>query len=72
MNRTLPLYARVRNFTLLAEPFSQESGELTPTLKVKRREVVETRRTQIEAMYRPGSNPGETGEPAAAKRRREV
>jgi len=39
---------------------------------VKRREVVETRRAQIEAMYRPGSNPGETGEPAAAKRRREV
>src|SRR5437867_2546945 len=72
VNRTLPLYARVRNFTLLAEPFSQESGELTPTLKVKRREVVETRRAQIEAMYRPGSNPGETGEPAAAKRRREV
>ena len=72
VNRTLPLYARVRNFTLLAEPFSQESGELTPTLKVKRREVVETRRAQIEAMYRPGSNPGETSEPAAAKRRREV
>lgn len=53
VNRALPLYSRVRNFTLLAEPFSQEQDELTPTLKIKRRVVVETRRAQIEAMYRP-------------------
>ena len=56
VNRTLPLYSRVRNFALLSEPFSQEREELTPTLKVKRRVVAETRRTQIEAMYR---SPGE-------------
>lgn len=65
INRELPLQARVRNFTLLAEPFSQERGELTPTLKVKRREVAETRRAQIEAMYRPGSSPSETPQSAA-------
>jgi long-chain acyl-CoA synthetase len=57
VNRALPLSSRVRNFALLAEPFSQERDELTPTLKVKRRVVAETRRAQIEAMYRPGSSP---------------
>ncbi len=58
VNRSLPLYSRVRNFALLAEPFSMEREELTPTLKVKRRVVTETRRAQIDAMYRPGSSPG--------------
>ena len=60
VNRTLPLSSRVRNFALLAEPFSQERDELTPTLKVKRRVVVETRRAQIEALYRPSSSPSES------------
>jgi len=60
VNRTLPLYARIHNFTLLAEPFSQERGELTPTLKVKRREVMKTRHTEIEAMYPPSSVPSDT------------
>ncbi len=60
VNRALPLSSRVRNFALLAEPFSQERDELTPTLKVKRRVVVETRRAQIEAMYRPSSSPSES------------
>jgi long-chain acyl-CoA synthetase len=55
VNRHLPLSARVRNFALLAEPFSQERGELTPTLKVKRRIVLETRRALIDALYPPGS-----------------
>ncbi|MBI3246776.1 MAG: long-chain fatty acid--CoA ligase [Deltaproteobacteria bacterium] len=57
VNRTLPLYSRVRNFALLAEPFSLEREELTPTLKVKRRVVMETRRAQIDAMYRPSASP---------------
>jgi long-chain acyl-CoA synthetase len=59
VNRALPLSSRVRNFALLAEPFSQDRGELTPTLKVKRRVVAETRQAQIEAMYRPGGGVSE-------------
>lgn len=59
VNRRLPLYARVRNFALLAEPFSQEREELTPTLKVKRRVVIETRRDIIDALYPARSTPGE-------------
>ena len=37
VNNSLPRHAQPRHFTLLAEPFSQASNELTPTLKVKRR-----------------------------------
>jgi long-chain acyl-CoA synthetase len=53
VNKSLPGYSRIRTFALLQEPFSQERGELTPTLKVKRRVVAQTRRAQIEALYRP-------------------
>ena len=62
VNKTLPLYARVRKFALLAEPFSQERNELTPTLKVKRREVLKTRHADIDGMYPARSIP----EPAPA------
>jgi long-chain acyl-CoA synthetase len=55
VNRTLPQYARIHRFTLLAEPFSLDREELTPTLKVKRREVVRTRQGEIDAMYPPSS-----------------
>lgn len=55
VNRTLPTHARIHRFALLAEPFSQERSELTPTLKVKRREVAHTRRTAIDALYPSGS-----------------
>ena len=41
----------VRKFTILDRPFSIEAGELTPTLKVKRRIVNENFAEQIEAMY---------------------
>jgi len=34
-------FERVRQFTLLLEPFSVEKGELTPTLKIKRRVIAD-------------------------------
>ena len=47
-------YARVeqiKKFTLLETPWSQETGELTPTLKVKRRIINQKFARQIDAMY---------------------
>ena len=38
-------------FTLIARPFSQENGELTPTLKLRRRVVQQHYQEQIESMY---------------------
>lgn len=43
--------ARVRKYTLLTKDFSVEGGELTPTLKVKRKIVVQMYSEIIGAMY---------------------
>jgi long-chain acyl-CoA synthetase len=39
-------------FRLLARPFSQETSELTPTLKIRRRVIQHNYHEQVEAMYR--------------------
>lgn len=41
----------VRRFTLLAQDFGVDTGELTPTMKIKRRVIAERYGPQIEAMY---------------------
>ncbi len=41
VNATLPDYERIKRFRLLPKPFSIEAGELTPTLKVRRKAVAE-------------------------------
>ncbi len=51
-NSHLQSYARIKKFALLDGDFSQEGGELTPTLKVKRKVVVEKYRQQLEELYR--------------------
>jgi long-chain acyl-CoA synthetase len=41
LNKKLPNYEMVKRHALLVSPFTVESGELTPTLKVKRKVVLE-------------------------------
>jgi long-chain acyl-CoA synthetase len=50
-NAGLAGYQTVKRFTVLAAPLTVESGELTPTLKVKRNVVYDKRAADIEAMY---------------------
>ena len=50
-NRAQSDVEAIVDFTLTATPFSQENGELTPTLKVRRKVVQEHYRTAINAMY---------------------
>ena len=50
-NRPLSDVEAIVDFTLTARPFSQDNGELTPTLKLRRKVVQEHYRAQIEAMY---------------------
>jgi long-chain acyl-CoA synthetase len=42
---------KVKKFTLMPREFSQETGELTPTLKVKRKAVNQMYANEIAAMY---------------------
>lgn len=44
-------YEQVKRFTLLAEPFSMERGELTNTLKLKRPVVAKNYKEVIDKMY---------------------
>jgi long-chain acyl-CoA synthetase len=51
-----------KRLLLLPEDFSVETGELTPTLKVKRRVVEQNHREAIEALYRAADAAGHHGE----------
>jgi long-chain acyl-CoA synthetase len=50
-NSQLQSYAKIKKFTVLAGDFTQDGGELTPTLKVKRKVVAEKYRAEIEELY---------------------
>ncbi|MDP7340722.1 MAG: hypothetical protein QF786_15535, partial [Vicinamibacterales bacterium] len=58
-NSALASYEQVKKFALLPAEFSVATGELTPTLKVKRRVVAERWKDVIEGIYAEGSK--ETG-----------
>lgn len=44
-------YEIPKKFIVVSEPFSTENGMLTPTLKLKRRKVLEKFGTKVEALY---------------------
>lgn len=50
--KDLPNYEKIRNFTLLESKLTIEGGEITPTLKVKRKVVAEKYRDIFDGMYR--------------------
>ncbi len=47
----LSQYETIKRFTLLPREFTQESGELTPSLKIKRQEIMKRFAGIIEMMY---------------------
>lgn len=51
LQQQLANYEKVKRFTLLPRPFTMENGELTNTLKIKRRVLNKNYAAQIEAMY---------------------
>lgn len=51
LQQDLAHYEKIKRFTLLPKAFTIDSGELTNTLKIKRRAVVENYKAVIDAMY---------------------
>ncbi|MFN7116841.1 MAG: long-chain fatty acid--CoA ligase, partial [Saprospiraceae bacterium] len=50
-NEQLAPHQRVKKFHLLHQSWSEESGELTPTLKARRQVILEKYRKEIEELY---------------------
>ncbi len=53
VNSKLARFEQIRTFNILEKPFDVTTGELTPTMKVKRRVVYEKYKNDIENMYSP-------------------
>ncbi len=56
LQKELPSFEQVKKFTLLPEAFTMKMNEITPTLKLKRKVILERYKKQIEAMYHPEKN----------------
>jgi long-chain acyl-CoA synthetase len=59
LNRTLAPFEQIKKIAVLPQPFTQSGGELTPTLKVKRRVVAERYADQIETLYKDSDSPSQ-------------
>ncbi len=56
INGKLARYESIKKFVLLPRDFSIEGGELTPTLKLKRKIIYEKYKDKIEGMYTDNGN----------------
>jgi long-chain acyl-CoA synthetase len=51
LNKTLPSYETIKKFEVLPKDFTIESGELTPSLKVKRKVITTKYMAVLDSMY---------------------
>jgi long-chain acyl-CoA synthetase len=51
LNEQFGHYSQIKKFVLLADEWSPEGGELTPTMKLKRRELLKKYADEIESLY---------------------
>ncbi|MDD5533444.1 MAG: long-chain fatty acid--CoA ligase, partial [Syntrophales bacterium] len=51
LSKDLADHEKIKKFILLPWAFTQEAGEITPTLKVRRKAIYEKYRETIERMY---------------------
>ncbi len=63
LNKTLPSYETIKKFVLLPREFSIEGGELTPTLKLKRKKIYNMYQDKIELLYTQNNISGPNSHP---------
>ena len=51
LNKSLSLVEKVKKFKLIKEEFTIENGMLTPTLKLKRKKILEKYKEDLEKLY---------------------
>jgi long-chain acyl-CoA synthetase len=51
VNSRLPSYETIKKYLILPRDFGQDTGELTPTMKVKRKLVTQTYQRQLDSLY---------------------
>ena len=51
VNKSLARVEQIKKFAILARPFGIATGELTPTMKIKRKTITQMYQHEIEAMY---------------------
>jgi len=51
LSAELANYEKIVNFTLMPREFTQDNGELTPTLKLRRKVIAEKYKNMIDSMY---------------------
>ena len=51
INKTLSLIEKVKKFKVILEEFTIENGMLTPTLKLKRKKILEKYKNDLEKLY---------------------
>ena len=57
VNRERSRYEQIKRFIILPRDFTMEEGEVTPTLKLRRRAVMEHFSAEIDALYAKGREP---------------
>jgi long-chain acyl-CoA synthetase len=57
LNKRVGNWEAIKYFTLLPRAFNEEAGEITPTLKIKRKVIAQKYAPQIDSMYTGKKNP---------------
>ena len=51
INKSLTLIEKIKKFIVIHEEFTIDNGMLTPTLKLKRKEIINNYKQQLEDLY---------------------
>jgi len=64
INSTLGRHMQLKKFELTCEEWTPETGELSPTLKVKRKYLKEKYKIKLDRLYGYTDDPGDVGKPS--------